>query len=225
MIDEIDTELRDWAAAILEKSAQVSLAAPSNAPETVVNLHLSALLPAPPMRGDRRPPVQLALRYLVSAWASDVGERHRLLSVLAIGAMTNPQYEVELEPVPAEMWLALEATPRPSFYLKVPLRQELPEPRAKMVRKPLVVQGTTLSALSGTVVGPGDVPLANARVEIPSANLATETDYAGRFRFNGVPVDPVTKVIRVRARRHEMAVEVKTGRDEPVLIRFDQLED
>ncbi len=225
MIDEIDTELRDWASAIVEKSAKVSLAAPSNAPETVVNLHLAALLPAPPMRGDRRPPVQLALRYLVSAWASDVDERHRLLGALAIGAMTNPRYEVELEPVPAEMWSALSATPRPSFYLKVPLRQLLPEPKQKLVRKPLVIEGTQLTQLFGTVVGPGGVPLANAIVEIPMADMVTETDYAGRFGFKGVPVDPLKKLVRVKARRHEKAVEVSTGGDEPVLIRFDELED
>jgi len=225
MIGEIDTELRDWAAAIVDKSAQISFAAPSNSSETVVNLHLAALLPAPPMRGDRRAPVQLALRYMVSAWASDVGEQHRLLGSLAIGAMRNPRYEVELEPVPGEMWAALSATPRPSFYLKVPLRQAQPEPKQKLVRKPLVIEGTQLTQLFGAVIGPGDVPLANARVEIPMADLATETDYAGRFGFRGVPVDPPRKLVRVRARRHEMTVEVTTGGNEPVLIRFDELED
>jgi hypothetical protein len=225
VIEEVDTELRDWAATIVGESAEVTLSAPANPEKSMVNVYLAAILPAPPLRGEHRAPLQLALRYLVSAWAPEVAEQHRLLGALAVGAMTDSRYEVELESVPADLWQAFGAIPRPSFYLKVPVRQARPEPKVKLVRKPIVIEGTNLTSLFGKVVGPGGVPLASATVEIPTANLATETDYAGRFGFNGVPSDPPKKLVRVKARRHELAVEVSTPSAEPLVIRFDQLED
>ena len=227
MIDEVDLQLREWVGGLVDKGVEISFAPPSNAGSgSGVSVYLLELVPAPPLRGELRTPVQLALRYLVSTWGEKADDQHRLLGDLALAAMTNPEFEVELRPLPAETWAAFPAVPRPSFYIKVPLRQERPEPVTKLVRQPLVVKATNLMAVLGRVVGPGDVPVAGARVEIAAADLSTETDHSGRFALAGVPSDPPKKVIRIRARRREMSVEVQpTPGADPLLIRFEGLED
>jgi hypothetical protein len=227
MIDQVDSQLRDWVGGLVDKSVEVSFGPPNNAGAgSGVSVYLVELVSAPPLRGELRTPVQLALRYLVSTWGEKPDDQHRLLGQLALAAMTNPDFEVELRPLPAEAWAAFPAVPRPSFYLKLPLRLARPEPESKPVRQPLVVKGTHLMSVLGRVVGPGDVPVAGARVDMPTADLSTETDHSGRFALAGVPSDPPKKVIRVRARRREMLVEVQpTLGGDPLLIRFDGLED
>jgi hypothetical protein len=189
-----------------------------------VSLFLMELTSLPPMRGERRTPLQLALRYVVTTWAQDAGAAHRLLGDLVAAAMQEEDFEVQLEPLSAEAWAALRAAPRPSFVLRVPVRQARPDPAVRLVRRPLVVQGGTLTRLFGVVLGPGDVALAGARVEIPAADVSTETDWRGRFHFPGIPAEPATRLVRVRARGRVLEVEVaQPSPDEPIVIRFDNL--
>ena len=92
------------------------------------------------------------------------------------------------------------------------------------VRKPLVVQGVALAPMTGVVLGPESVPVAHARVEIPSADLVTETNWRGLFRFEGVPMEPAKKLVRVRARGRELDLTVDRPADgSMVVIHFDRL--
>jgi hypothetical protein len=92
------------------------------------------------------------------------------------------------------------------------------------VRAPLVVNGVGLRSLAGVVVGPGDVPVAAARVEIPSAGKWMETDSQGRFLFPGLPAEPPRMLVRVRARGRQMDAEIAgPAEGEPVVVHFDQL--
>src|SRR5262249_33830852 len=172
----------------------------------------------------RRAPVQLALRYLVTTWGDDPLAEHRLLGTLVAAAMQEEGFEVLLAPTQPATWTALGAAPRPAFVLQVPVRQARPEPVLPRVRGPLVMQGVALAPWAGQVLGPGDVPLANARVEVPAAAAVTETDPQGRFRFPGLPVEPRQKVVRVRARGKQIDVEIAQPEGGgAVVIRFGQL--
>ena len=92
------------------------------------------------------------------------------------------------------------------------------------MRKPLVVQGVALAPMTGVVLGPESVPVAHARVEIPSADLVTETNWRGLFRFEGVPMEPAKKLVRVRARGRELDLTVDRPADgSMVVIHFDRL--
>jgi hypothetical protein len=225
MIDEIDRHLSDWIGTILKK-VEVSLLPPARELKgRGVGLYLLDLTPAPVPRGIRKPPLQIKLRYLVTTHADDPLESHRMLGKLLIAALQESEFEVEQEPLPIALWEALQVEPRPSFVLRVPLTHEQPEKLAPPVRLPLVIKSTQFATLTGQVVGPENIPIANARVEVPALELHTHTDSNGRFHFSTVPVDPFPKLLRVRAKGQEFSVDTKqvASAAEPLVIHL-QLE-
>ncbi len=223
MIDDTDKHLKDWVTSVLG-ATEVSLTPPAPAPTGQgVSLYLMALAPAPPARSTRRAPLQVMLRYLVTTWAEDPEAAHRLLSELVFAALGDPEFEVDLDPLPASTWEAFGTAIRPAFVLNIPLRVEQPEPPYKPVLVPLVVHSAPLLSLVGVVLGPHDTPLAGARVELPSQSLAVYTDRNGRFRFGAVPGEPRTKqlIVRARGRVESVAVAMPPNEGEPVVIHID----
>lgn len=227
MIEQVDRRLREWIQRVLDVPVP-SLSPPSDARTgRGVSLYLLELADRPPPRGGgRRPSLQLSLRYLVTTWADDPEEAHRLLGELVFAAMEQAEFEVELDPVPAATWAAFGVKPQPSFVLCVPLRRERLEPPAKLVREPVVIRETLMTTLRGIVLGPDDAPLARAVVEIPSLQLSTRTDLKGQFTLSNVPAEPRTKSLRVRAKGRELdiAVEQPASEDQVVVIHFNLFE-
>lgn len=226
MIDAVDRELMEWLKAAAPKSA-VSLAPPpAEAPEQpAVSCYLLELASAPPARGlstAGRPPLQLELRYLVSVSAASPVEAHRVFGPLVFAAMERPGCEVDLHAPPPALWQALGVVPRPAFLFQVPLRQERPEPAAGIVLHPIVINEAPLRALVGRVLGPGDVPLANARLELPKLRLTTRSDHRGEFRFPPIPCDPLPGVLMVSARGLVLRVvpQQVAGPDRTLTITF-----
>ena len=201
MIEKIDGRLTAWVKSILD-DINVTLSPPSAAPQGEgVNLYLLELVDAPPMRGGpKRPPLQLGLRYLVTTRAKEPEAAHQALGKLVLAAMEQAEFEVELNPVPTAVWTAFEMPPQPSFILRALLQVRRPEPDVPVVRKPVSVSGSPMTQLNGLVLGPSDVPLARARVELPMLQLSTQTDNKGRFRFTAVPAEPTTKQLRIKAK-------------------------
>jgi hypothetical protein len=224
LIDQVDRRLQAWVGKVLD-GAQVSLAPPGKSlPEPGVGLYLMEIVNSP-VAPDARSlaPQQIALRYLVTAWAEAAEDSHRLLGTLVFKALRNPDFQVELEPVPVDAWSAFGVEPRPSFVLRVPLRYEEPRPKRPLVRQHMRIETTSMKSLHGVVVGPGEVPIIGASVQLPHLNLNTKTDSHGRFRFAAVPAEPQVKLFRVRAKG--LTQEEKMSDKEPVTIRIKGLED
>ncbi|HEV2914247.1 MAG TPA: hypothetical protein VGX92_13300 [Pyrinomonadaceae bacterium] len=222
MIDQVDRRLEDWIGSTLDQ-VEVSLLPPGeSATGRGVNLYLMELINNPPARGLRRPPVQMMLRYLVMTRADKPEDAHRMLGDLVIAALENPEFEVELEPLPVAVWTAFGVAPRPCFVLRVPLRHERPEKLAPSVKHPLVVKQSPLRSLHGQVLGPESIPIMNARVELPALQLSTRTDSRGRFHFSAVPAEPRVKLLRVLAKGREYSITTEQAeRDhEPFVINL-----
>jgi hypothetical protein len=216
MIDEIDRHLSDWIGTVLKK-VEVSFAPPTREHEgSSVGLYLLDLAHIPVPRGKRRPPLQIRLRYLVTTQADDPQEAH------LIAALQESEFEVEQEPSPLAMWEALNVEPRPSFVLRVPFTHAQPEKLAPPVRHPLVLRSSELRSLTGQVVGPENIPIADARVEVPALQLYTNTDSKGRFYFAAVPAEPYPKLLLVHAKGQEFSIDTKQAA-EPLVIHL-QLE-
>lgn len=223
MLDQTDSRLQSWIENLLP-GTPVSLAAPGAAPTFQgISLYLIALDSAPPPRAPGRPPLQFTAVYLVSVWGHEPAAAHRLLGELVFAALDNPEMDVDLKPLPYETWLAFGVPPQPAFVLRALVRQPRPEPEVHYVRQPLVLRTTGMTELHGVVLGPGDVPLVGARVELPSIEVFVRTDAQGRFRFSGVPAEPRAKHLRVKAKGRELhiTVEEPTTEGKPVVIRFD----
>ena len=225
MIDETDRHLATWIGGILDQ-VNVSLAPPA-ANETArgVGLYLMELVQTQSARGTRRPPLLMTLRYLVTTQAPKPEEAHQMLGTLVIAALENPEFEVEQEPLPISLWTAFEIAPRPAFVLRVPFRQERPEKLAPLVKQPMVIKQQPLQSFEGRVVGPENIPIMNARVELPSLDLYTSTDSQGHFRFSSVPAGPGARLVRVRAKGQEFSIntEQAAADKEPLVIQL-QLE-
>lgn len=227
MEDNFDKRLKNWIAGEIP-GAEVSLTAPEKQPAGQgVGLYLLELAQIPMPSTNRRSPLQLTLRYLVTAWADKPEDAHRTLVQLIFAAMENRDFQVELDPIPITVWTAFGVDPRPSFVLRVPVRKERPEPETPRVREPLRVQSSLVASFHGVVLGPGDIPLAGCRVEVPSLNLATSTDHQGRFRFPGMPATG-TKSFLVKAKGRDLRLDSAENHPEgeaPLIIHFSPLEE
>jgi hypothetical protein len=225
VIDQTDGRLRDWVEEV-DPDADVSLEPPSgDRPGRGVGLYLLGIGERPPPRGADRPPLQLWLRYLVTTWAEQPEEAHRLLLDLVFAAMEGSDMEVDLRDEPPDLWAALGAAPQPSFVLRLPVRRERPVAPAPPVLWPLRIEGASPITLEGFVIGPREIPIVGASVGIPAIQQETTTDRRGRFRFPRVPGPPVRTELVIRAKGRSVSVTAKPEPGKPIVIPFDPLED
>lgn len=228
MIKEIDEGILAWAESIVGKGNQVSLAPPTDGDSLSVNLYLLELVNDPMRRSGSNLPNQPALRYLVTTHASDPKDAHNLLAALLYAAMESSEYEVDLEPVPSQLWPAFNIAPRPAFILQALLPHGGKERPAPLVRQlePDLHSTTPVVPLYGLVLGPQEVPLMNARVELPNLFRSATTDSKGRFTLLGVPAAPKEKTLLIKAHKREKSEVVQqTGTPhDPVIIQFDLFE-
>jgi hypothetical protein len=205
----------------------VSLAPPrDSATGRGVSLYPMELRDAPLPRGAKSPPLQISLRYLVTAWSSDPAEVHRLVGTLAFAALEHPEMEVDLAPLEPAAWSAFGVIPRPSFFLQVPLQQARPETMARPVLQPLVLRKAEVRSLEGLVLGPEAIPLPDVQVELPGLQRSARTDSKGRFSFAAVPAEPPPRRFRVLARGVQLSVTVEEAPAEgkPLVIHVPTLE-
>jgi hypothetical protein len=181
-----------------------------------------------PAGSTKRPaPLQLSLRYLVTTWSAKPENAHQLLVRLMFAAMQTRDFEVEPEPLPMAVWMAFGVPPRPSFLLRMPLRYDRPEVKAKVVRQPLKIRGAPIVSFYGLLLGPGETPLPGCRIEIPTLHLWANTDYKGRFCFPAVPGEG-SKQLLVKAKGRELAVTSDGNFPDsrtPMVIHFTPLEE
>ncbi|MBI5667942.1 MAG: DUF4255 domain-containing protein [Chloroflexi bacterium] len=223
MIEQTDKRLREWAESVLDGTTVTFAPPAADQSGQAVSLYLMEFDTAPPPRGMTRPPLQFTLVYLVTAQGYEPDEAHRLLGELIFAALDSTEFEVDLKPLPYAAWTAFGVPPQPSFFLRALARRDRPEPEIKYVRRPLVIHTSPLASLEGVVLGPGDIPLVGARVEVPGMQARTQTDSHGRFTFSSLPTDPPIQQLRIRAKGREQVVAIEPSTDRPLVIRFDLL--
>jgi hypothetical protein len=228
VIEEIDQRLEDWAAALLP-GVSISLEAPGPPPQTKqVDVYLLDVSQTPAPRTVKRPPLQLSLRYLVTAWAETTKEAHRMLGNLMFAAMQDASMQVELEAAPLTLWSAFGTTPRPSFLLRVPLSLEHPETVAKPVLQPMIIRTKPVCNFNGLLIGrPGGHPLAGVAVGVPALGLSARSDRNGRFTFPTVPSQlPLDVRISAKGQQFNMRIDIaQQPALDPWVIALDLLEE
>ena len=150
-------------------------------------------------------------------------EAARLLVDLALDAVARTEVDVDFAPRSAEFWLALKATPGPSFTIRLPVRRGRPAANAKRVRFPLVLSSAGRMVVAGVVRGPEDIPLPGVSVELVGLDQATKTDRSGHFAFKGVPQTDAGVLLRVRAKGVQLDFPVRGDKAEAssLSIRVD----
>jgi hypothetical protein len=158
-----------------------------------------------------RHPYRLAVRYVVSAALP-------ALDKVLGAAVRDGEPAVSLSGLEGSVWSAVRAVPRPVLVVEVPVTVSHPVPDTPLVREPLRLRQSGIRPLSGSVLGPGDEPVAAVRVAVPGTGLVAYTDPAGRFRFGGIPAgDRIA--LRVEGRGRTFSADVDLTDEEPVVIR------
>jgi hypothetical protein len=198
MIDAVDRELSAWLRSIAG-DLPVSLALPREDAGASVGLYLLEILRSVPTQPATRRPLELSLRYLVTAFAEDPQDAHACLGRVLVAALERTDLQVEMGTLDLSLWSALGLAPRPAFCLVHPwaVRRESP---AGIIRQLPEIRATIAMHLRGAIVTSSGVPVPNVRVELPDLALSVATDAAGRFVFGAVPASARERAFRVRAR-------------------------
>ncbi len=185
-----------------------------------VDLRLIALAPRSAPRAVS-PPLTLAADYLITVRAADPLVEQAGVMDLMFAAMEREETEVVADRDALKLCADLSLPPGPGFVLRamVSIARRRQADRAPLVRFPVTISGGELGVLQGSVLGPGDTPVAGAVVRVEGVDRTAQTDAFGRFRLRG-PVGAKNKPVRlnVRARGVEIDSEVET--DSPVILRL-----
>lgn len=225
MFDQVDRELTAWvsnAASIAED--QVALTPPGVGEYTVslYLLHVVRVMTTHETPRNLPAPTKIMLHYLLTVQHANPLEAHRLLGDLMFAAIEEPEYEVDLEPLPLPAWTAFGQVPQPAFILKVPLRRERPEREVQLVRKPMQLQSAALATLHGVLLGPEDTPIHGAAVELPSLRLMQRTNRSGAFQFMTIPAGARQwqLIIRAKGRQFDREITRLGTAADPVIVRI-----
>lgn len=226
MIDGIDNTLKAWIVSTLG-DVDVSLEPPGLCPKHgCLSLYLLDMQHAPPANRGRSKTFSLLLRYLVTAWDEDPLIAHRRLGELAIQLAEHPDYQLDLEPLPATAWAAFGIAPRPAFLLCARFEPERELAPVQLIREPPTLRAQVLGRFEGVLLGPGDHPVVGARVELPAFGRHAVSDRKGYFCLTAIPVEPVRKQLRIRAKGRDLATTAEHRPDQPgpVTIHLDLTE-
>lgn len=142
-----DEQLMAWSLGVVPDAA-VTLdapAAPVPGQAGQVSLYLMGLAPLPSALGKPLAPYQVHLHYLVTVADADTRAAHQRLASLVFAAMQNPDFELDLTALPAAMWMAFGVAPRPSFVIRMPLRQARTEAPVRIVEHLPVIRSTSMA--------------------------------------------------------------------------------
>jgi hypothetical protein len=220
VLDRADDAVTTWASGVLPE-ATVALGPPlDSAGDPGVRLHLLDLHDLPAARGAAPAAAQVAARYLVTTTAADARTAHAMLGALLFAALEAPELEVSFDAPPGGLWAASGTPPRAAFSVVARVRVERDDRPAPWVRHPLTVRDAALRPLAGLVLGPGDVPIADAFIRLPALSVSTRSDRKGRFQFAAVPSGMPTDLL-VRAKASEFPFTIASTPDtEPVVLRL-----
>lgn len=228
-VAEAESRLRDrWILPALGPDAHVRVgriddSTPPAGDGTAVTMTLIDVVPAPLPRGPvGLPPLQLRARYLVTIAAPDATTERQALAELAFSA--GPVTEVELEPTARglELLRSLGVSTRPALLISVLLQRERHTRPMRRVRQPLVTKWSPARPVSGVVVGPGDVPIAGAFVEVEGLSQTAYSNHRGEFAFRSVPGadPPPTLVVSAKGATVRVRVDGDATASTPLLIRI-----
>jgi len=219
-LEETTRDLIGWTQEVLPGRTVVARSLSDRECGEGVDLRLVGLAPRAAPRA-ASPPLTLVADYLLTVRAGDPFVEQTSAMALLFAAMERDEAEVVADRDALKLCGELDLPPGLGFVLRatVSTARRHAAARAALVRFPLTIDAGELGVLQGSVLGPGDTPVAGAVVRVEGVDRTAETDAFGRFRLHG-PVGSKTKPIRlnVRARGVEIDSEVKSG--SPVILRL-----
>ena len=217
-LEETTRELIGWTQEVLPGRAVVARSLGDRDCGEGVDLRLIGLAPHATPRA-ASPPLTLTVDYLLTVRAADPIVEQTGAMELLFAAMEHEETEVVPDRDVPRLCADLGLPQGPGFVLRatVSIARRRQAARAPLVRFPLNIAAGELGVLQGSVLGPGDTPVAGAVVRAEGVDRAAQTDAFGRFRLYG-PVGGAVVRLNVRARGVEIDGEVEAGL--PVILRL-----
>jgi hypothetical protein len=219
-LEETTRELIGWTQQVLPGRAVVARSLSDRDCGEGVDLRLIGLAPRATPRA-ASPPLTLTADYLVTVRAADPIVEQTGAMELLFAAMEHDEAEVVLDrdalKLCADWTCLLGPVSCCGPWSRSPgVGRSLARPRSLSAHDR---RSGELGVLQGSVLGPGDTPVAGAVVRVEGVDRTAQTDAFGRFRLHG-PVGRKGAPVRlnVRARGVEIDSEVETGN--PVILRL-----
>ncbi len=217
-LEETTRELIGWAQDVLPGRTVASRSLGDRENQDGVDIRLVGLAPRPaPRAASPSPPLILTADYLLTVRAADAFAEQTGIMELMLAAMEYEHAEVATDRDVPRLCIDLGLPPALGLILRATVSRRRPAVRAPLVRFPLKVASGELGVLQGSVLGPGDTPVAGAVVRAEGVDRTAQTDAFGRFRLHGPVGDAVVR-LNVRARGVEIDDEVEPGH--PVILRL-----
>lgn len=220
MFDDTSETLVTWAREVLD-DATIHLGPPPPSPVGHgVAFRLLDITPQPVPHERRYRRLHANLRYLVTAWADDAVDAHRMLGRLTFAAMRHDTIELHPDPPTVALWQALGVPPQPGLLLTCVAHFDLPDEDAHPRRT--IFATMPESHVNGRVVGTDGRPVDRAMVVVPKYDMRAQTDDAGRFHLPALPREETATLV-VHAHGHAQAVDLvqSGGRAAGLVIQFE----
>ena len=182
-----------------------------------ITVQLANIAPLPGPRTDRASFV-LAIDYLISVQSKDPLAAHRAVGELVFAALQRPDLEICQASAIAAVGERQDNHALPGVLIRAKLARDRVFDQAPLVRRPPVVEAEGVVPLEGIVLGPNDIPVPDATVEITALGASVLTDGRGRFRFAAAPSG--SKPVKLSARKRAAHAYVDAGPGEIVTIRL-----
>ena len=181
-LEETTRDLIGWTQEVLPGRAVVARSLSDRDCGEGVDLRLIGLTPCATPR-TASPPLTLTVDYLVTVRAADPIVEQTGAMALMFAAMEHDEVEVVLDREALRLCADLDLPPGPGFVLRatVAIARRRAAVRAALVRFPLKIDSGELGVLLGSVLGPGDTPVAGAVVRVEGGTAPPRPMHSAAF--------------------------------------------
>ena len=201
-VDGISRALLDWVGETLPGVTVSAAPVDGNDVADGVTVRLMRLAPLSQPRHADHVRQAMTLDYRIAVRAPEAFTEQQRLADLAFAAMDSAEIELVADPI-----VELPASVCASLVVRVQAERSRDLPRAPLVREPPVLRLGPLDWIEGTVLGPGDQPIARARITLGNGEIVATTGADGRFRFRALADSTIAATVRARSTRVDAAVE------------------
>lgn len=181
-ITEADDHLKNWISSLLPE-VNVSLRHPSAVGTGVgISMFLYRMISPPTRNFQAGSPLQVVLKYLVTAHDEEIRREHEIISELVFAALKSPQFETEL--FPAAQAQLIE---KPYFVISVTISRMPDQVEIERVKKPVVVKPALKKSVVGVISNQEGKPLSDVKITVPSIHYSTRTSDKGLFSISYIP--------------------------------------
>ena len=227
MIDEIDHSLKEWIAAVIGESFDVSFEHPGKSNnKPTVSVYLFSMENAAPSTSARDIPLQITLSYLITVHADNQLELHKNLGNLLLAAKSRSDLEVGFPALSADFWQAFGTVPLPHFSLRLPLIMARNFEQAPIIKTPPRIEVGTISNIKGFISGPSKQPLAGAKITLTNTKAVAYTDNKGLFSIaaDAKSMQEFNCKIDFKGKQFSVSMPMQRTQNAPITIHLDNLE-